>query len=226
MSKKLEQKQQRRLAEERKKKEAKRERRKKNLVTLLVALVVMGLVAALVISDRKEASGPVGVAADEANCGSKEEVEATSNEHIDPGTAHEPYNSNPPTNGPHWPVGDLAPVPAGFYDAAQEPEAVIHNLEHGQIALWFNPGAPQQVKDDLEAIVEKESATTVATPYEGLDDYNFYMTAWNKAPGEGKDSFGHGFLRGCDLVSEEVINEFRKQHQGRSPEPITPPFQG
>jgi len=226
VSKKLEQKQARRLAEERKKQEVKREQRKKNLVTTLVALVVMGLVAALVISERKEASGPVGVAADEANCGAKEDVEATDNQHIDPGTPHEPYNSNPPTNGPHWGVGDLAPVATGFYDTPQEPEAVIHNLEHGQIVLYFDPAAPQQVKDDLEAVVDKEPATTVATPIEGLEDHNFYMTAWNKLPDEDKESFGTGYLQGCELVSEEVIDEFRTEHQGKSPEPITPPFQG
>jgi len=226
VSKKLEQKQARRLAEERKKQKVKREHFKKNLVTTLVALVVMGLVAALVISERKEASGPVGVAADEANCGPKEDVEASDNQHIDPGTPHEPYNSNPPTNGPHWPVGDLAPVATGFYDTPQEPEAVIHNMEHGQIVLYFDPGAPQQVKDDLEAIVDKEPATTVATPIEGLEDHNFYMTAWNKLPDEDEESFGTGYLQGCELVSEEVINDFRREHQGKSPEPITRTFQG
>lgn len=226
MSKKLEQKQQRRAAEERKKQETKREQRKKNLVTLLIAFLVMGAVAALVISDRNQRSGPVGVAADEANCGPKENVEASDNQHIDPGAPHEPYNSNPPTNGPHWPVGDLAPVPTGFYDTPQDPEAVVHNLEHGQIVLWYDPAAPQQVKDDLEAIVEKQIATTVATPYDGLEDYNFYMTAWNKGPGDGEDSFGTGYLQGCEIVSEEVINDFRRNHQGKSPEPITPPFRG
>lgn len=226
MSKKLEQKQQRRLAEERRKEEAKREQRKKNLVTLLIAFVVIGLVAALVISERQQAAGPVGVSPDEANCGPKEDVEASDNQHIDPGTEHAPYNSNPPTNGPHWPVGDLAPVATGFYDTPQEPEAVIHNLEHGQIVLWFDPEAPQQVKDDLEAIVEKQLATTVATPYDGLEDYNFYMTAWNKLPDDPEESFGTGFLQGCELVSEEVINDFRREHQGRSPEPITPTFDG
>ena len=226
MSKKLEQKQQRRLAEERKKEQAKREQRKKNMITLLVAALVMGLVAFLVISERKQESGPIGVAADEANCGDKEEVEAVGNDHIDPGTAHEAYNSTPPTNGPHWPVGDQAPVPKGFYDTAQAPEAVIHNLEHGDVVLWYSPDAPQQVKDDLETLAERNVDSIVATPFEGLEEHDFFMTAWNKLPGDDKESFGTGYLQGCDVVSEEVINEFRAEHQGRSPEPITPTFDG
>jgi hypothetical protein len=226
VSKKLEQKQQRRLAEERRQQEAKREQRKRNLVTVLIALVVIALVAALVISDRQRASGPVGVAASEAGCGEVEEVEAAGNEHIEPGTPHEEYNSNPPTNGPHWPVSEVAPVPGGFYDEAQVPEAVIHNLEHGQIVFWYDPNAPQQVKDDLEDIVSDETGELVATPYEGLEDYNFYMTAWTKGPNEPEDSFGTGHLMGCDLVSEAVIDDFRRDFQGKSPEPITPPFTG
>ncbi len=221
MSKKLEQKQQRRLAEERKKDEAKREQRKKNVVTLLVALVVMGLVAALVVSERQKASGPVGVAADEANCGPKEEFEAPANDHVEEGTPVE-YGTNPPTAGPHA----ASPGPTGFFDTPQAAETLVHNLEHGQIVLWFDPAAPPQVKDDLEAVVEKQRAATVATPYDGLEDYNFYMTAWNKLPDEDKESFGTVYLQGCELVSEEVINEFRREHQGKSPEPITPPFQG
>ena len=226
MSKKLEQKQQRRLAEEKRKKEAQREQRKKNLITLGIAAVVIALVAFLVISDRQEASGPVGVAAGEADCGDIESVEAFDNEHVDVGAEHEPYNSTPPTNGPHWPVGDQAPVPAGFYDAAQAPEAVIHNLEHGQIVIWYSPEAPQQVKDDIEAIVEQEPADTVATPYAEAEEFDFYLTAWNKLPDEPKDSFGTGYLQGCNAVSQDVVDEFRTKHQGKSPEPITPPFRG
>lgn len=221
MSKKLEQKQARRAAEGRKQEETKRAQRKKNLVTLLIAVVVIGVIAALVISDRKGASGPVGVAADEANCGPKEESKAPGNDHVEEGTPVE-YETNPPTAGPH--AG--SPGPTGFFDTPQEAEHLVHNMEHGQIVLWYDPAAPQQVKDDLEAIVEKQSATTVATPYEGLEDYNFYMTAWNKLPDEGEESFGTGYLQGCELVSEEVINDFRREHQGKSPEPITPRFEG
>ncbi|HJR45962.1 MAG TPA: DUF3105 domain-containing protein [Actinomycetota bacterium] len=226
MSKKLEQKQQRRLAEERRKKEAQREARKKNLITLGIAAVVIALVAFLVISDRQEAEGPVGVAAREAGCGDVEDVEAFDNQHIEVGADHEPYNSTPPTNGPHWPVGAQAPVATGFYDTAQPPEAVVHNLEHGQIVIYYSPDAPQQVKDDIEAIVEREPDSTVATPYEEADEYNFYMTAWNKLPNEPEESFGTGYLQGCDQVSQEVVDDFRTEYQGKSPEPITPPFRG
>ncbi len=222
MSKKLEEKQQRRLAEERRKNEAKREQRKKNLVTFGIAALVIAVVAALVVSDRKETAGPVGVAADEAGCGDVEEVEAFDNQHIDVGAPHAEYNSDPPTNGPHY----ESPADTGFYASPLPPEQVIHNLEHGQIVIWFDPAAPQALKDDLEALVDKAPGATVATAYEAIQDYNFYLTAWNKLPNEPKESFGTGVLQGCDAVSQEVVDDFRRKYQGRSPEPITPPFEG
>lgn len=220
MSKKLEQKQQRREAEERRKKEAKRQQQKKNLVTLGIAVVVIALVAALVISDRKAAEGPVGVAAEEAGCGDKEEFEAQGAEHIDEGTPHEPYNSTPPTSGPHYQI----PSDVGFFTTAIEPESVVHNLEHGMIVIWYDAEAPQSVKDDVEALVEKEPLATVATPFDGLDK-NFYLTAWNKLPSDG-DSPGTGYSLGCDAVAQEVVDDFRREHQGKGPERIADTFDG
>lgn len=222
MSKKLEQKQQRRLAEERRKAEAKREQRKKNLVTILVAGVVVALVAFLVVSDRRAAEGPVGVAAEEAGCGDIEDLEATGNGHLEPGAPPPDYNSNPPTSGPH----DASPFENGFFETPADPVRLVHNLEHGQIVFWYAPDAPDEIKQDLEAVVEREPAASVAVPYDGATDYNFYMAAWNKLPSEPEEAFGTGYLQGCDAVSQEVVDNFRREHQGKSPEPITPPFRG
>jgi len=221
VSKKLEQKQQRREAEERRKREAKRQQQKKNLITLGVAAVVIALVAALVISDRRAAEGPVGVAAGEAGCNDKQDVDAVGAEHIDEGAQHAPYNSTPPTNGPHY----ATPSNVGFFTSPIEPERAVHNLEHGTIVIWYDSAAPQSVKDDIEALVDKEPASTLATPYDGLDK-NFYLTAWNKLPSEGEDSAGTGYYLGCDAVAQEVVDDFRREHQGKGPERIIPPFRG
>ena len=220
MSKKLEQKQQRREAEERRKQEAKREQTKKNMITLGIAVVVIALVAALVISDRKAAEGPVGVAAEEAGCTDKEEFESLAGQHIDEGAPHEEYNSNPPTSGPHYEIAS----DVGFFTTPIEPERVVHNLEHGMIVIWYDPEAPQAVKDDIEALVEQEPLATVATPYDGLDR-NFYLSAWNHSPAD-EASEGTSYLLGCDAVAQKVVDDFRRDHQGKGPERIAPPFEG
>lgn len=223
MSKKLEQKQARRLAEERKRAEQRREARRRNLLTIGIAILVIGAVTALIISDRQQDEGPIGVSAAEANCGEVERNEAQGRAHINPGDEHPPYNADPPNSGPHYgpPNG---PINAGFYQEAVPPEAVLHNLEHGQIVIWYRPDAPQETIDYIEALVDDEPLATVAVPYDGIEDrYGFVMTAW--LAGEGEEDDGTGVSQACEQVSGQVVNAFREDFQGRSPEPLTARFE-
>lgn len=57
--------------------------------------------------------------------------------HIPVGQPHEPYNSNPPTSGPHY----EQPAEAGFYDEAPLDEQLVHSLEHGYVIIWYNCSA-------------------------------------------------------------------------------------
>jgi hypothetical protein len=57
--------------------------------------------------------------------------------HIPVGQAHEPYNSDPPTSGPHY----ADPAQAGFYDLAPADEYLVHSLEHGYVIIWYNCSA-------------------------------------------------------------------------------------
>ena len=40
------------------------------------------------------------------------------------------------------------------------------------------------------------------------------------------DEPGKGILQTCSEISQAAVNEFREKYQGRSPEPITPRFNG
>jgi hypothetical protein len=223
VSKKLQQKQARRLAEERRKNELRRAARRRNLLTIGIAGLVLVAIAALVVSERSAENAPVGVSESEARCSAVSEFEATSREHIPDGSQHEPYNSSPPTNGPHY----AEPAQTGFYTSALPPEQLVHNLEHGQIVIWYAPAAPDAVKDDIEQIVNDQPIATAASPYEGELDGNFALTAWLAAEDEGDENDnGTGVLQICEQVSQSVVNEFRRNFQGRSPEPVTPPFTG
>ena len=57
-----------------------------------------------------------------------------SRRHIAPGPTHEPYNTDPPTSGPHYSI----PAKAGFYTDALPDEQLVHNLEHGYVVIWYN----------------------------------------------------------------------------------------
>jgi hypothetical protein len=223
VSKKLQQKQARRLAEERRKEELRRAARRRNLLTIGIAVLVLVAIAALVVSERQAENAPIGVSESEARCSDVSEFEATSREHIPEGSEHEPYNSSPPTNGPHY----ANPAQASFYSSPLPPEQLVHNLEHGQIVIWYAPDAPDAVKEDIEQIVRDQPIATVASPYEGELDGTLALTAWLAAEEEGGGgNEGTGVMQTCEQVSQSVVNEFRRNFQGRSPEPQTPRFTG
>ena len=217
MSKKLEEKQRRRLAEEKKRAELRRAQRRRNLVTTVIALVVAAGVVWLVLSDNKKSEnsnvvGPVenGVSPDEAGCGEVESAEEQEAEHIAEGAEHPPYNTNPPTSGPHY-GAPLGPIASGFYSDAIEPEKVIHNLEHGQIVIWYRPDASGDLISEIQQLTEQQPEATVAVPWDDIDPPSqFVLTAW-------------GSLQDCVQVSQELVDDFRAEFQGKGPEQVGVP---
>lgn len=149
----------------------------------------------------------------DAQCTVIEEYPNQGQEHINDGETAQ-YNSNPPTSGPHYGV----PAEPGFYepDSGIEPERLVHNLEHGQIVIWYRPGAEDLgfLEQQVEELVAQEPQATVGAPYPGMNEgYNIVITSWTKA-------------RACVNASQEVVDDFRRQFQGKAPEPLTPPFKG
>jgi hypothetical protein len=222
VSKKLEEKQRRRLAEEKKKAEQRRAQRRRNLLTTGIALVVAAGVVWLVLADTSRQDGdsrraePLanGVSVEEAGCDDVQTAEPQEAEHIAQGDEHVPYNTNPPTSGPHY-GSPLAPIDSGFYTEVVEPEKVVHNLEHGQIVIYYNPDAPQDTVDDIEQLTEQEPLATLAVPWTELEDpYQFALAAW-------------GSYQECVQASQEVVDEFRTDFQGQGPEQVgVPTFEG
>jgi hypothetical protein len=219
VSKKLQEKQRRRLEQERRQQERRRAARRRNLVTVGIGVLVALLVVVLVIRDRQQETEATeeltGISAEEAGCGEVEEPDTEGRTHVDVGTQVE-YGTTPPTSGDHWPVDGNVPVPAntGFYTTPLEEEQLVHNLEHSHIVIWYRPDAPAEVTDALEVIVDQERVATVAVPYEQVPPgFNFVLTAW-------------GASQACELVSQEVVNDFRSAYQGQGPERLVPPFEG
>ena len=213
MSKKLEQKQARRLEEERRKAERRREALRRNFVTIGVAVLVTAIVVAAIVYQRDQeegVAGDIGVSIAEANCTDVERPEDQGRAHIDIGTPHEPYSTDPPTSGPHYEV----PAATGFYPDQLPPEQLIHNMEHGQIILWYKPDLPQESTTAIEDLVSAESQATIATPYANIEpQYEVVVTAWRAT-------------MSCEKISQAAIDEFRLQFQGKAPEPLTRPFEG
>lgn len=209
MSRKLEEKKARRLAEEKRRAEKQRRARRSNLVTIVVAIVVIGVVVLLIVRERSGGSGPIGVPAAEARCEPVERHEIEGSDHVAEGQPVQ-YRTSPPTSGDHA----ESPADDGFYSAPVAAERLVHNLEHGQIVIWYRPDASGEVVDGLERYIDdtKQPFALIAVPYDGLaGDVDYAMTAW-------------GVSRGCELMSGDAIDNFRSRFQGRGPEQRTPPF--
>jgi hypothetical protein len=203
VSKKLQAKQERRLAEQRRREAQRRAARRGNLVTIGVAAAVVAVVAVLVAADRMTENAPVGASAAAANCSSIATHPIEGRQHVEPGSTVD-YRTSPPTSGDHYPD----PADPGFYSGPLPAEMLLHNLEHGQIVIWYRPDAPQETIDDLEMIVAQQPVATLAVPYQDLPgDRNLVLTAW-------------GASVECDAVSQDAVDRFRERFQGRGPEQV------
>ena len=68
-------------------------------------------------------------------------------EHVEPGT-HVTYKTDPPTSGPHYHKW----MPPGVYEAGDvQPELLVHNLEHGNIVIYFDRSAIS--KADMDELI-------------------------------------------------------------------------
>jgi len=88
---------------------------------------------------------------------------------------HTPYNSDPPTSGPH--VENIA-----RWGVHQEPlpkELLVHNLEDGGVVIYYNRSADEAAVKQLEAIVGRYPQHVVLVPYPEMDN-PITLTAWGR----------------------------------------------
>jgi hypothetical protein len=224
VSKKLQEKQRKRVAEQMRRDQQRKAARRSNLITVGIAVVIIAAVTFFIINERESDSettaAPEGVALADAGCDPVEETEEAGNEHVDGGTDVQ-YETSPPTSGDHWPP-ELVSDPGFFPDEVPE-ESLVHNLEHGQIVIWYDPDASTELTDELEQFTDSQNdldalpagaslAPIITAPYDDIPEGKSYvLTAWTQS-------------QACSDYSLEAINDFRAKFQGRSPEPIAPVF--
>jgi hypothetical protein len=110
-------------------------------------------------------------------------------QHIGKSEAHVPYNSQPPTSGPHWNIAGEAPVAWGVYKEPIVDEAQIHNLEHGGIMIQYNCECPELVAQ-FEGFYSRwtpenripmfpSSTKIIVAPYKDMES-RIALTAWGR----------------------------------------------
>ncbi len=147
--------------------------RSKNFKKVLVWLVVLGGIGALVyfliivpITNRPPDLGPPEILA--------KQIPVQGANHINFGSSHPPYSSNPPTSGWHYPD----PANWGFYDKELPDEQFIHNLEHGGIWIAYRPDLDPALIDSLEEAAKSFRRRIVMAPRVANDE-DIALVAWS-----------------------------------------------
>lgn len=113
------------------------------------------------------------------------------------------YTSNPPTSGPHY--GQTAR--SGFRDKEISDQYIIHNLEHGDIWIAYNPRIDDGIKNELRQF----GATKVIITPRTANETDIALAAWGRL-----DAFNieNGVLQ------IERVRDFIKRYTGKGPEKV------
>lgn len=191
------------------KRKQQREKRQKKIVTSrliwgAVGIVVLGVLGyALWIAFRPASGETIPVMADTG--------------HVEEGTDPGPYNSDPPTSGPHY----ANEFDAGFYDESQAsamaeyPEGfLVHNLEHGYVIFWYNCEVLDEqgcldLKEQIKSVMDQDGGfKLIAFPWSS-QDVPITMTSW-------------GQLQRFETFNQNEAISFIERNRNRAPEPNAP----
>ncbi|MGZ8481939.1 MAG: DUF3105 domain-containing protein [Candidatus Limnocylindria bacterium] len=125
----------------------------------------------------------------------------------------DPYSSLPAASGPHWDPSGIANW--GVYSTPQSETQLIHNLEHGGIVIWYDPGLDGEQVADLASYVDAQTSQGVA------GRYKFILTPWGgeQALPAPVVATAWRWLLELDTADTAAIDEFARDHYGQAPEP-------
>jgi hypothetical protein len=126
------------------------------------------------------------------------------------------WNTVPPTSGPHYEI----PVVYGIYDEPVYQAQLVHNLEHGAIAVQYGKDVPQATIDELKGFAQSHTRGTVLAPYPALGD-KIALGAW-VVPDPSKPGEGTAYLAKCTEFDETAFAAFFDAYQFQGPERFPP----
>jgi hypothetical protein len=126
------------------------------------------------------------------------------------------WDTVPPTSGPHYEV----PVVYGIYDEPVYQAQLVHNLEHGAVAVQYGSDVPQATIDELKRFAQDHPRGTVLAPYPSLGD-KIALGAW-VVPDPSKPDEGTAYLAKCTEFDETAFAAFFDAYQFQGPERFPP----
>lgn len=130
-----------------------------------------------------------------------EKITEMSAVHVARGKPHDPYNSNPPTSGPHFGDGTAGP---GIKTEPVSDELVLHSMEHGAAVLWYKADLLESDISRIRDVFQSASGKKIMLPRPDLD-VPVALTSW-------------GYLLKLETIDEAKIKEFIETNNDRAPE--------
>jgi hypothetical protein len=124
------------------------------------------------------------------------------------------YNSSPPTSGPH----DAQWVIWNVYDSPVPQINLVHNLEHGGIAVQYGSQVPKATVDQIVAWYADDPNAMVVAPLPALGK-RIALTAWSAdydgdpTNPDARITDSEGRLAMCTTFDEDAFTEFRDDYR-------------
>ncbi len=122
------------------------------------------------------------------------------------------WNTVPPTSGPHYEV----PAIWGSYDEPVNQAQLVHNLEHGGIAIQFGDEVPRATVAQLQSFAQDNPRGTVLAPYPALGN-QIALGAW-VTEDASKPEEGTAYLAKCTGFDQGAFDAFFDAYQFQGPE--------
>jgi len=167
------------------------------IITGIVLLTLIIIVGGAWLSGSKTEQEQIRL----SNSSLGEKIPIMTSNHIALGTPHEPYNTNPPTSGPH--LGNQT-AGAGIKTKPVADEIVVHSLEHGAVVVWHKNDIEQVELDKIRNAFNSASGKKIMMPRTDLD-VPVALTSW-------------GHILKLETVDEGKIIEFIETNSDRAPE--------
>jgi hypothetical protein len=144
-------------------------------------------------------------AADTAGCELSLGLPDEGNRHIGPAQDQPKYRTKPPVSGDHSP----SPAADGAFADPVPDINFIHSLEHGRVAILYDPELPEADQLALKGVFEEDPNGMLIFPYADMP-YAVATAAWTNVAGCKRYSNGVA----------DVIRDFRDRFRGQGPEPV------
>ncbi len=121
--------------------------------------------------------------------------------HITQGSfEHEPYNSNPPSSGDHWPT----PAKCQVYGETVPDESAVHSLEHGAVWISYRDKDDKDLAKKLKEIADGSGGKILVSP-RAENDSAIALVSW-------------GRVLKLEKFDEKKIKDFIRYYRNAAPE--------